>query len=285
MSSRQGPFILLPLRGIILRHELATWPDSSLAVLPVLLAHENRRSRKSYPSQERISILAGIRKESVPEGTSWLASRGWLSTQYIPVAAGRSRIEYTFKYKPYSPEIKDLCFSIPKGVVLNCVWKTMPTSVKRLFLVLQSVSWRYETVRVADSSCWYEWEDAMEEGGDSWRQFIDSQYLIGRELDAMTGLSERTRRWATKWLEDVGLLRFTQENEDEPRPGAVIEDASRLQNVEAMDRLKQIRTAAVPREAKSMITQRRKAQREATASHPELSLKTGGSRATLESLE
>lgn len=60
-----GAFFLVPIKGTILRGDFEEqWPDIELAVLLVLLAHENRESRIASPSLGRIAALAGISKTS-----------------------------------------------------------------------------------------------------------------------------------------------------------------------------------------------------------------------------
>jgi hypothetical protein len=258
---KKGSFVLLPFQSIIHRGELPRFSDAELALLPVLIAHENQQNRKAFPSQDRISILAGIRKKRVSEAISGLANSGWVHAYAVPLPGGRSRYEYVLKYPAYSPENKDIWFSLPKGLFLNGVWGDMPPSVKKLYLVLQALSWRYEMVEVPNPSSWLEWETAMEEGDESWERFVDSRFLVGQELDFATGLSSRTRRWAMEWLEHVGLFHIVDDELEEARPGAILEDAGRWESRHRLEKLNSRGVTEAPPQAKSMIAQRKRREK------------------------
>jgi len=65
-----GGFCLLPCFAEMARCGglASSFVDEPIALLPVLIAHENATTRESYPNLARLAILAGVSKVTAGSG-------------------------------------------------------------------------------------------------------------------------------------------------------------------------------------------------------------------------
>lgn len=204
-------FSLVPLRGTILDGELRSrWPDDALAVLVVLLAHENSRTRVACPSLDRLAVLAGVAKETAARATDDLARVGWISKRRLSVPGGRSRFEYTFLYsRRGTGDNSGRWFRLEHHIVLGGAWAAMPPATRRLYLALLALSsdGRFALLWPGDGASWRE---VFEENylGEAFTRarFVSAKHLAPPNLQALAGLEPRTFQRSWNWLTASGLV-------------------------------------------------------------------------------
>jgi hypothetical protein len=198
-------FSLGPLRETILDGELRSrWPDDTLAVLVVLMAHESSRTRVAGPSLDRLAALAGVSKETAAKATDGLARTDWLQKRRLPVPGGRSRFEYTFLYSRRGAGDKSCrWFRLEHHIVLRGAWAAMPPATRRLYLTLLALSsdGRFALLWPGDGASWREVFEETYLGETFTRaRFVSAKHLAPRNLQALAGLEPRTFQRSWSWL-------------------------------------------------------------------------------------
>ncbi len=199
-------FFLLPLRLTITGGELQKWGNDTLAVLVVLIAHENSNTRLACPTQARIAALAGISKTTVGGALDSLARLGWLTTTVHPTRRGLGFYQkHHMKYARHRNGDKSgKWLHIERYIVANGIWAAMPPDTRRLYLTLLALSWggygtpaSYEE-DVTTYACVV---PAPEDG-----RFVDAGYLSPQKLRDMAGITQRTFTRAWNWLVDAKMI-------------------------------------------------------------------------------
>ncbi|MDQ7835337.1 MAG: hypothetical protein RDU24_08135 [Humidesulfovibrio sp.] len=257
-----GSFLLLPLRKRILSEQLLTnWPDAALSVLTVLIAHENHAKRIAYPSQERISALAGISKQAVADSVAALAKANWLSIYTCQISGGRTRFEYHMIYPQYQQGDHLSWLRIENYIVFNGIWAVMPPSVRRLYLTLLALSWNERAAYISGDNLG-DWQNTDIMQGES--RFVPVERLGPAYLQKLAGVEPRTFTRAKNWLFENGLLLVNDEGTaplsptDFYRTGILLVDTPTLVAQTVLDRLtKKDRAKASPGAIRSLGAIRR----------------------------
>ncbi|MBG0790948.1 MAG: hypothetical protein H0S80_10675 [Desulfovibrionaceae bacterium] len=264
-----GNFILLPFRESIRAGEFGYWEDSHIAVLPVLIAHENRKTRIARPSLDRIAVLAGVAKRTAAGATSSLQRSRWLTKQSIPLPGGRTRLEYRLDYTPYRERTDQGAWvRLESSLIFQGVWAVMPPSVRKLYLTLLGFSWSSHMAWVPDDgACGDDWLIAYDHEGDLER-FVDARYLTPPFLNNAAGLEERTGRRAWSWLMDNGFIiangeGTTSSPTDLYREGIIMPDVTNLKCDSVLRRLGSVEEITPTPGARSRLTNTRKRQKRA----------------------
>lgn len=184
--------------------------DNFIAILPVLLAHENRTTRESFPSIARITTLAGVSSTSASDFLRELDKSGWLQIIRKSIPGGLTQHVYKMRYTPYGPEsISTDWIRIDKDMVLERVWAVMPPSVRRIYLIFRANGLREWC---ADGS----WVPGADEGFDpeATCQFVPAEYWEPRYLQETSGLAQSTIREAKAWLWKAQLLKPTDDGQE-----------------------------------------------------------------------
>jgi hypothetical protein len=216
--------IMLPLGHWTRRDGLATFGESRLAVLPVLIAHENARDRRAFPSLDRLATLSGVGKKSVSDAISGLCGpRDWLSIEKQPLKNGRAKNIYLLQYRQYSEgnwswpntngtETTDerTWIAMGRAVVERGVWAAMPHSARRLYLTFKSFTFHGSLAEHGwlDKDDLYDVEAFREEDGKERFDFLPQSALdkLSAEFMQMPG---RTFRDARAWLLNNRLMEPT----------------------------------------------------------------------------
>ncbi len=205
-----GGMVFLPLRQTVLAGNLFKWDDNILAVLPVLIAHENAQTRLARPGQERIATLAGVSKSTVSHSVNELEGGGWLRKVIVPIAGGRTRFEYRMAYARYeSGDTSGRWIVVHDYIILRGIWAAMAPSTRRLYLVLLSLSWAGEAAGYTEDNV-SDWmaETPLEENG----RFVDASRLDPAYLRELAYIGPRTFARAWGWLTDNELVRPSEES-------------------------------------------------------------------------
>lgn len=193
-------FILLPMgRSYVDDMRLCSTSDRMLAVLPVLIAHENHETRMCWPSIARVAALAGVGKETVVRATNELELFGWLKMHH----GGSGRVCYELGYRPYDPDLNSSDYTrIDRPVIMRGLWAAIPASAKRLYVAMRALS-------VMGHRASGEWISDPDESScldtDCSEAFLPASRLGPSDLCDVTGLSPRTFRYARSWLLDNEL--------------------------------------------------------------------------------
>lgn len=257
----QGNFILLPFRSSVRSGDFARWQSYQLAVLIVLIAHENRKTRLSFPSVERIATLAGVRKQRVGEAVKSLALGRWLTTKSIPTTTGFRRYEYKMLYTPFAPGDKAKWIWLPSSFVLNGVLGMLPGSALKLYLALHGLSW----------NPWFSIFDGTKDFDEPKERdrFVDISNIDPTFLSSVTGLKDSTRRYAWKWLDDHELLLVPQKYELNDADGVWLPDPTNFSSPSIMEKLTNANAMSKNRGtkgAKNTLTRTRRRQMRRTTS-------------------
>lgn len=202
--------VFLPLRQTVLAGNLFKWDDSILAVLPVLIAHENAQTRLARPGQERIATLAGVSKSTVSHSVNELEAGGWLRKTIIPIPGGRTRFEYRMGYARYEPgDTSGKWVVVSDYIILRGIWAAMAPSTRRLYLVLLSLSWAGEAAGYTEDNV-SDWmtETPLEENG----RFVDAGRLDPEYLRDLSNLGPRTFSRAWDWFIQNEIVRASEEH-------------------------------------------------------------------------
>jgi hypothetical protein len=256
----QGNFILLPFRSSIRSGDFARWQPYVLAVLIVLIAHENRKTRLSFPSVKRIATLARVRKQRVGEAIESLAKSGWLKKSIISAPNGFERYEYTMLYKPYTSGDTAKWIWLPRSFVFDGVLGMLPGSVLKLYLTLHGLSWNK----------WFSIFDGTKDFDEPKERdrFVDISNIDPTFLSSVAGLKDSTRRFAWKWLDDHGLLLISQSCPLEDSDGVWLPDPTPFYGPKILDNLKKgndIKKKKGTKGAKNILTRTRQRQKKKTA--------------------
>lgn len=228
-------FVLLPLRDMILRGDFYWLTDAEVAVLPVLVAHMNQKTRQSFPSHDRIAVLAGIGKKSVADGTTKLRDRRWLDIRKEPAPGGRTRHVYRLYIKEYSSEERSIWLGLPAHRVFLGVWAALTPSARRLYLVLLALSWNERAALVNPEMNPQDWQE-FEPGGYGSGRFVPAERLDPRELGDLAGIEPRTFQRAWNALLEHGLIEVnTEEVEGILMPDTKIEAPAVLARLKKLD--------------------------------------------------
>lgn len=210
-------FALLPLGESARCGTLARWPDASLSVFTVLIAFENKETRKSFPSFDTIAALGGVSKGSVGNTIYSLQKGNLLTPIKEPISRGRTRYVYEMRYTPYSAFFGagagSNWVSIYDDLIKSGTWAVMPPSARKLYLVMKAFTvegffaetgWLNQEY---DGAYWgrYDFESDFD--------FMPASTLDGfgrtePTLAELCGVADRTYRDARAWLIDNQLMHF-----------------------------------------------------------------------------
>lgn len=189
-------YVKAGIRSAVLEGELASWPDSEVAVFISLVSHLGKDGT-AFPSVIRIAILAGVSKSTASQALKGLERRGLIRTK----PRGRGRM-----YRMEIPEDHEAIF-IKIGVIWNGLWASVTPAAQRLYLLFLANS------RPGDGSggsalSMEEWKEAVEEstGPDGLRHVLprDVEPLAIRKL---CNMASRTYRDAKNRLLELDLIR------------------------------------------------------------------------------
>ncbi len=212
--SRDEGFILLPLAGQIREGALAEGSTRNLAVLVVVAAHEDRRTRLAWPSLARVATLAGIRKADVPVILRALEEKKWLKPEIL--SGGKRAWRMLYATYPGDLEPRDW-LRLNRSLVMGGTWAAMPESARRLYLVMKALAWVGQKA-LPDWNPEYE-ENEPTAWDDVKAQFLPATLFDPNELRRLSGLTGPTFRRARSWLFHCGLAVLTS---DDLEPGLLL---------------------------------------------------------------
>lgn len=198
MKTHNGT-ILIPFRNQFKNGLMRMFSDHLLAVMVVLIHHENRETRLSFPSQDLIAIEAGVGKQNIPPAVNELEEMGMLTWGPGPIGRNGVVAEYKMEYEPYAEyPAQHMWFGMQSAVVSNGIWSTMPHSAKRLYLLLLALSWDGSWADLPHDAHQSEFASRENWGGE--KRFVDATKLAPFELARLASLQDRTLRRAREWL-------------------------------------------------------------------------------------
>lgn len=180
-------FVLLPLRSQAREGRLRLWPDSAVAVLPVLAVHENSML-EAWPSQARIASLAGVSKTTLGPALRFLVEQDWISLFKRKTRRAWHTV-YRMEYQHYrkgKSGAASLYIAIDHALVLSGVWGKMSGATKKVFLVL-----------LAHCSMLSENDPTP---------FLPAERILPGEFARLAGIPERTFRFSRNWLFEWGVI-------------------------------------------------------------------------------
>lgn len=210
-DDRPVGFVLLPLARMAREGKLAGWSDKGIAVLPVIVAHENAVTRLAWPSVARVAALAGVGKEAAREAVHSLECGGWLARVVRPGGGGAWKMTY-LRYRPGAASGDWI--RLGQDMVLRGAWAAFPPSAKRLYLILRGLS----LLGHRATGTWipnHEFDPNDLEAN----AFLPAQALDPGGLQELTGLNSRTLRHARAWLLENGMMLPSDEWE---APGMIL---------------------------------------------------------------
>lgn len=202
MSNNDG-FLLLPLVRQGREGLIAEADPRGLAVLVVLIAHENCETRKAFPSLARIATLSGLGRDTVKNSLSSLEEDGWFQTQL----RGRGHC-YCMQYPQYPSGGSSAWISIARTLITEGLWSLISPTAKKLYLALRALAgpghWADEGW-IPDHEFDVEMFEAF--------SFLPADKLDPGELCLLTGLEPRTFRKARMCLLVYELVLPTGQNQ------------------------------------------------------------------------
>jgi len=186
-------------------------PDAFIALLPVLVCHENAATRLSYPGIRKLAGLSGLSPTTTGEILTAMDAQadGWWNVLKEPIGHGRTRHYYKMRYPRYdgTTPAGDWIRMAP-AMVLGGVWAAMSPAARRLYLVLRAHE-RHE-----DRACG-QWVPAGELAGvEAKSVFVPADVVLTLGyLMELTGYAARTIRDSREWLFDNGLMFVTDETQ------------------------------------------------------------------------
>jgi hypothetical protein len=179
-------------------------PDTFIAILPVLICHENAETRLSFPSLARLSALSGLSPTTASAHLQAMnASNGpWLRILREPIGYGRVKHVYKMGYGQYCGENPRDWIRMDAALIINGIWGAMSPATRRLYLVLRALSWHGAKVEgkpwsTLDCELWPD------------NAFVPAAHMELPSLVELTGLAGRTVRESKRWMLANGLMRPT----------------------------------------------------------------------------
>lgn len=237
-DDRPGGFLLLPL-GRHAREGLATWPDGALAVLPVLVAHENATTRLAWPSIARMAALVRMGKEAVREACAKLEEWKWCARVSRPGGGWAWEMKYA-SYHGGELSAREY-IRLATDMIMRGAWAACPPSARRLYLTLRGLA-------VIGNRVDFDWMPEDPYGQIDPFELEDFAFFpaaswVPSELRRLTGLPERTMRHAQGWLMENGFMRATDSSADE-EPGLILPFDPERYSPAVLERLENIRAEA-----------------------------------------
>lgn len=232
------PFILLPLAEHAREGKLATWEDPLLAVLPVLIAHENSGTRLAWPSISRVAVLSGLGKPAANMGISALKNWKWCTSDTRPDGGPAWKMIYP-AYRQSGLD-SGSWIRIDRSVIMKGLWGIMTPSAKKLYIVMRGLALMGH---LADGG-WIPGyvPDGYEESDDY--AFLPAGKMAPAELSKLTGLQPRTLLNARDWLLANRMALPTEGNQLE---GLLLPYDPGLYSPKALEALANLKTKAAGR--------------------------------------
>lgn len=220
MQDSIARFVLIPFSKSLRREVSAVVPTLWLEVLPVLLMHAGESTGwKCWPSQDRITALAGIRKAKVREAVDSLRRSGWIDCEPY----GRTTM-YTIRgrWNGDSLNSRDV-FSIGIDLIENGLWAAMSPATKRVYATMKAHCWHaahFLGGEYFEDRGWagYDRNDVL--APLPWAEislmdcdFLSSSVYSPSAFANKAGMNGSTWRRSISWLTDHQLIHFAESEE------------------------------------------------------------------------
>lgn len=194
--------------------------NANISIAPVLVSHYmNKEHDVCLPSQDRISALAGIRKEFV----QYNIDKNMFTVSKVTQRNNRKRTEYR---RIYDKELEPRSYiSISHYIIFNGIWANLTPSAKRLYLVLKAFTYPgcYAALGGEAFNMDYSYSgetrfdcditsDIEEYDYDFLPQTTLENIYEEQPLSLLCGLEERTYRRAYQELKDKELILSTDDS-------------------------------------------------------------------------
>ena len=188
------------------------FPDSCIAVLPIIIAHANEK-REAWPGYARICSLAQVSRTTLHEALAWLVDNKWIA-KFSRKTGKNTHNCYRLLWPEYDDSRKWI--ALHHDLIFSGVWGKMRTSDRKVYLMLRAHAWRGGHA-IPDAFIGESPGDCIED--EQRGVFYDSNFLPAHIYDPATfrnlsGMNERTYRSSFSWLLDNGLVVPTCNSDD-----------------------------------------------------------------------
>ena len=198
-------FALLPWAEQFRSGRLPNFPDSWLAVFPVILAHANK-DKEAWPGYSRLCALAQVGRSTLHEAINGLVERKWL-TRFARKTGGRTHNVYRMTYNTDDTFDSRRWIALHNDLTLSGVWGKMRSSDRKVYLMLRAFAW-HGGHAIPDGFVGMNPEEKLEvdfDGQNQWNIFHASNFLPAQRYDPATfqrlsGMNPRTWRDSFSWL-------------------------------------------------------------------------------------
>jgi hypothetical protein len=211
--SRYGDgFALIPWAERFREGRMPNFPDSWIAVLPVIVAHANE-DREAWPGYARICALAQVARKTLHDAISGLVENGWI-TRFSRKTGRNTHNVYRLAYGTGFESRQWI--ALHHDMIFSGVWGKMRPSDRKVYLMLRAFAWRGGHA-IPDGFIGGDPEERIEE--EQAGVFYDSNFLPAHvydpaEFQRLSGISGRTFRDSFSWLLANQLVVRTGESDD-----------------------------------------------------------------------
>jgi hypothetical protein len=209
--SRYGEgFALMPWAEHFREGRMPNFPDSWIAVLPVIVAHANE-NREAWPA--RICALAQVSRTTLQSAISGLVEKKWIA-RFSRKTGKNTHNVYRLIYGDGFDSRHWI--ALHHDLIFSGVWGKMRPSDRKVYLMLRAFAWRGGHA-ISDGFIGDSPEDYIEE--EQAGIFYDSNFLPAHiydpaEFQKLSGMNGRTFRDSFSWLLVNMLVIRTGEGDD-----------------------------------------------------------------------